>query len=151
MPKFDLLRHAAKIISGIPSKRFNMAVIAMNLDDRTRVDDPFHCGTVGCALGWLGMHPDMRALGLKTEVYMDGNDFVGGAVVKWKGESEDYATAASRLFDIPRFQATHLFQASQGYERWPERWPDTSKRPLSDKQIFRARLRTFFKAHGERL
>jgi hypothetical protein len=146
-PKFDLLRHAAKIISGIPSKRFALDSISDNALDQTQANNPNHCGTVACAIGWLAMHPYMQRRGLGLKEAPNAPGFFG---VAWKGGMlSSYSYVGAHVFNITEFEAQALFQPARISERWPEL--NSNGRRRTDKQIFRARMRELFKAYGERL
>lgn len=95
-----LLQRAVEIIRGIPAKRFDLDLIANS-------NNPHNCGTVGCAIGWLGMNPEFQALGLRTGLMEPGARSCG---VLWHGEYTSFARAASELFGISLGAAWELFK-----------------------------------------
>ncbi|MFK3741055.1 hypothetical protein [Massilia sp. TN1-12] len=101
-PNYKLLGDAYAIIGGIPEKRFNLNFIA-----RGTQDGGIACGTIGCAMGWLGLHPDFKPL------LNMGNDgapkwTVNGRRFSW------YADAAAALFNIRESDAENLFSFRGG-------------------------------------
>lgn len=97
--KRDLLQRAVEIIRGIPVDRFNLDFVAND-------NDPRDCGTVGCAIGWLGMNPEFQALGLRTGL----PEGAGGCGTFWHGQFTSFARAASELFGISLGAAWELFK-----------------------------------------
>ena len=96
-PNLELLREAAAIIDGIPAKRFNLN------SAHNGHDEPHDCGTVACAIGWLGMHPKFQAIGLRTSrVTWPGN-------VMWQGVDTDCFIAAMELFGLSYVEARNTF------------------------------------------
>lgn len=131
--RFDRLARLHEIVDGIPSRRFDLDSIALNKFDGPD-NDPHHCGTVGCALGWGGMHPEFHKLGLRTspEGYL-----------LFHGEWVIYSVAAISLFNIGADDARNLFSPVGGsvYDR--------GIRSTNSKQVFKHRMRQFFIEHGQ--
>lgn len=133
--RFDLLAKLHAIIDGIPADRFKLKYIASNSEDDYKLCDvPTHCGTVGCALGWAGMHPDFRKLGFKTTPQ--------GSINSKRGDT--CYLAASDLFKITPSQAVNLFKPSNEFDR-----AFYDVKPGDDKGLFKARVRAFFIDHGQ--
>lgn len=65
---------AHQVLSGIPLDRMNLdRFYAKNQS----VDTPL-CGTIACGAGWLALHPDFQAMGLKVRPacgFRDGIEF----------------------------------------------------------------------------
>jgi hypothetical protein len=129
-PKFALLKEAYAIIDGIPAKRFDLADIVNGYETPP---SPHNCNTIGCAIGWLAMHPKFQKLGL-------GLDARGGLM--WKGHPAHFDDAAAELFSIPRGDADVMFEA---------RWDPTTSRQSSqsDKTVWKQRVRNFLRAHDQ--
>lgn len=150
MPNFDLLREAAAIIDGIPRKHFDLREILSSpeLDDfdrRPLTDAPKHaaCGAIGCAMGWLALHPKFNAIGLTVSA----KEASYGSVL-WCGDTSDYATAASELFDIAYSEALWLF-SPPGSSKYDYEIDGKDFADLSSKQLFKHRIRKFFAEHGQ--
>jgi hypothetical protein len=148
MPNFKLLREAAAIIDGIPSKLFDLNLI-MQADELEATDlrpvsagTAKNCGAIGCAIGWLGTHPDFNALGLETlPAYAEE----GG--VCWQGKARGYNGAAAALFGINYGDARNLFAGigSSDYDA-----DFQFERPnATSKQVFKNRVRRFLAEHSE--
>jgi hypothetical protein len=90
------------------------------------------CGTAGCALGWAGMMPGFRRLGLKTALLGDtaiefSPTTVADRVVFDRCDNEDLMdgwevfpvatnlNAARRFFGLMRFESRQLFTPSDGH------------------------------------
>jgi hypothetical protein len=137
MPKYKLLKEAYAIIDGIPEDRFNLNFINKNDRGGPR-NDPHHCGTIGCAIGWLAMHPKMQALGLGYEET--------GVCLMFKGaELLGYESAAMRLFNITHTDARNLF-GSEGLSRYDR---DATSLRNNHKALFRHRVKAFLREHGQ--
>lgn len=76
---------AFSIIGGIPVQNFNLDRYCS--DHRSNPEPT--CGTIGCSLGWLAMHPYFTAQGLFLEnglVYLqkpDGTEIATGAAAQY--------------------------------------------------------------------
>lgn len=120
------LRTLYAVIDGIPSNRIDLRAIVRD----GAAPDPHRCRTIACAVGWAGMHPYFRRLGLET--IASGRDLrLNGVVRPW-----DEVTA--EVFGISVVDAVHLFGASFERRRYD---PDTP--PGSDKELVLARIRNF--------
>jgi hypothetical protein len=129
--KRELLREAAAIVDGIPVNRFNLAqVLYRNGAPNYRGKlSPNHCGTVGCALGWLSLHPEFQALGLT-------NNDQGGLLLN--GEWCHYAEAGAQIFGITDAESADLFcpAGDSGLDSGADHY-------LTDKALFRHRVVKF--------
>lgn len=97
-PNFTLLGDAYAIIGGIPAEKFDLNTIT-----RRQAGATLGCGTIGCALGWLGLHPDF-----KRKLNMTGRP----GEHRWKVNGKEiryFAEAAGELFGITVTEATNLF------------------------------------------
>lgn len=123
---FPLLRRAYAVIDGIPADRFNLSSFANSLN----VHD---CGTIACAAGWLGMHPEFQALGLGLEISASGRvDIIGHAAEFWD-------RTLSRVFGISVDQASGIFGA-----RWmASSFDPVNEADFTDKELWQARVRRF--------
>lgn len=84
--KLELFKEACAILDDIPAEHWNLDVV--------------RCGPVGCAMGWLGLHPRFRDLGLRTTKYHTLN---------LSGDGGNYLEVAMIVFDISEDQALSLF------------------------------------------
>lgn len=131
-PNYELLKDAYAIIDGIPESAFNLRRW------RTAEGESLECGTICCAAGWLAQHPDMVAKGLSLE---EGR-FAALAVPTLGGVIG--FGAMSILFGIERNEADAIFSdRCFGGRYQPENWAE-----LTDKEIWKARVRNFLKAKG---
>lgn len=142
MPKhkidWPLLRQACAIIDGIPDNRFNLNVVVNNDEKHSLRVDPHHCGTVGCAMGWLGMHPKFQKLGLT---------FGSDGELQWKGDFAFYDHAGAELFGLTTKQADSLFAGLRNSDFDD---PDISHVAThKSKEVFRNRVRKFFRRHKQ--
>ncbi len=134
--KYPLLRDAIAIIMGIPNDRLNLCLVRRNPVDWHSHKDAHHCGTVGCAIGWLSLHPQFNALGLKP-----GRD---PADLVLKGREVTFQVAAARLFGITEDEGIDLFAPAMSIEC------DSGLSPLTPhKEMLRLRVRKFFASKGE--
>ena len=116
-PNFKLLRRAAEIIDGIPDNRFNLDTVF----------EKGHCGTIGCAMGWLAHHPEFNKLGY---TYSFGQVRINSNIV-------DIFTAAERLFHIQHGDAYGLFVGVHVHHS------------RNHKVLFRQRVIRFLEKHGQ--
>lgn len=121
-PNYELLKDAYAIIGGIPEEAFDLDAIT------THEGKNISCGTICCAIGWLGHHPQFRALGLKT-----GKT----GVLTFKDKPEFFEYAAAEIFNISQEQALNLF----GHNRVGGMF--------SHKKIWMCRVKTFLKIRGQ--
>jgi hypothetical protein len=132
-PDFELIKRGYAIIDGIPEDRFYLDGISSNSIDLRERGNPHHCGTIGCAMGWFGMHPDMQARGLKAEP-------AGG--LSFNGQPMLYTAAASALFGISHHYASELFS--------PLGCSDYDSRSVTNhKRAFQRRVKKFLREHGQ--
>lgn len=146
MPNFELLRKAAAIIDGIPSQLFVLNELARQDGSFRNCEEAMQaklCGTIGCAIGWLGMHPDFNALGLQvspaTAIFGD---------VLYSGEPRGCFTAASLLFNVTYSEACDLFTSHGESVFDDDMFKDSSSNPTS-KQLFKNRIRMFLTKYDQ--
>jgi hypothetical protein len=122
---WPLLREAIAIIDGIPDEHFDLSTYG---DRFTNLASVKACGSIGCAVGWLWVHPDFpkRAHAL------------GGY------GQEDHNAWAMQVFGISHKDARALFSIGNFYESDFQHEPG-----LSDADLFRARVRAFFAEHRQ--
>ena len=141
MPNFELLRVAAAIIDGIPSRVFDLDMIAdqdgVSMDNAEPLKAK-RCGTVACAMGWISMHPTFNALGLEVTALSAYN----GRVLM-HGLLMSYARAAERLFEISQDDADNLF-ISHGESDYDDR-----RSTSTSKELFKSRVRQFLAEHDQ--
>jgi hypothetical protein len=144
---FELLRELAAIIDGLPDSSVNMGFIRRRTPCGAYPDDAQvkTCGAMCCALGFASAHPRFIDAGLGF--YEPSGDLT------INGErNESYATAAAALFGMTEDQARALFAPvsanSIGEDRatQEEAW---SEEGVADKEIFRRRVITFLRGHGQ--
>ena len=135
---FDLLRKAAAIIEGIPNRNFNLNTVMSNHGSR-KPEENF-CGSIGCVIGWLAMHPEFKELGLELKEYDDRCS----PGVTYKGDPVDYRRAASLVFGVSDTNARELFCGHGGSYFDPPR-----AFQISSKTIFRNRMVRFLKQAGQ--
>ena len=130
-PNFELLKDAYAIINGIPDEIVNLDSIIQSRGDS------LECGTVACAIGWLGMHPKFQKLLNPTA----GNypDWVIGGELHC-----DHSAAAAALFRIDQEDGFNLFSSSQN-----SRYDRKFDRALGHKAMFLHRVKSFLKERGE--
>lgn len=138
-PNYTLLGDAYAIIGGIPDEKFNLNTITMRKPKAT-----LGCGTIGCAMGWLGLHPDF-----KRKLNMTGPS----GEHRWKVNGKEvryYAEAAAELFSITVKEATNLFGYAGGsnYDNAIRR--ERKKRGFSTthKDLWLGRVRMFLDEKG---
>ena len=135
MVRFDWLREAYEIIDGIPPERFNLSTVCTG----PKAPDPTHCGTIGCAAGWIAMHPKFIERGLSID---------RDSTFTWMGETEsDYSVAMYRVFNLPLpGDARNLFSTARSskYDNLK-----AAKRCRNSKELWQFRVRMFLKEHGE--
>jgi hypothetical protein len=129
VPNFELLKYAYAVIDGIPENRFNLSVIAQNNAIRVQ-NNPHHCGTIGCALGWLAMHPDFQARGLSIDPK---------GYLCFEGNRCGVSRAGVGLFGITWQQSEFLFFPPREGERG------------NDKEVFQRRVKEFFASISRRI
>jgi len=131
MIKWDLLREALAIVDGVPDERLWMGAINHNLYAWQNSNVPTDCGTVGCAIGWISMHPKFNALGLTSDnmgrLMLDGNLCT-------------FVAAAEKVFGLPKADALRLFEPLTAEEE--------NLGLRCDKQAFRIRVVDFFTGYG---
>lgn len=143
-PNFELLKDAYAIIDGIPEDRFNLNVVTRT-DAEGHEKDPHYCGTVGCALGWLAMHPQFQALGLGLYVSDHRSQ---QAFTSFFGANLDFEKAGAMVFGMTVNDATAMFRPARHVELFPNR--EESLIPVvSDKQVWQNRVKTYLRAHGQ--
>src|SRR5258706_528932 len=93
----DLLEADAKNKNGI---KFDMADWGLVADP----ENPLSCGTDACAMGLAALSGAFRRAGLTASTP------AGGRIsFFWRGHESDGISAATKLFDIDRNDATDLF------------------------------------------
>lgn len=131
-PNYKLLGDAYAIVGGIPEERFDLDTITRNTIGKN--GDKFDCKTIGCAFGWLGLHPDFQPLMHPT--VRPRSWTIGSEKFDW------YPEAAAALFDIEEDEATDLF-GGVGDSKY-----DEDIGPVSDKQRWLKRVRMFLDEKG---
>jgi hypothetical protein len=106
-PNIELLKRAREILATIPAPRLNLSVVALNNEDGA-CNDPNHCGTIACGLGWLAMRPEFQALGL-------GVDDEGRLL--WNRKFDYFGTVAAKLFNMTEEDAGSMFCLCMTEER----------------------------------
>jgi hypothetical protein len=137
-PKFTLFRFAYQVIDGIPEERLKLYNICANSDDHFKRHDPFHCGTVGCAIGFLAMHPYFNEQGLR---------YGPRGMLYFKDAPVTWMEAPAKLFNMDRATARGLFQPVLFSERYED--TDRPYHGLTDKQVWQKRARTWLREHGQ--
>jgi hypothetical protein len=136
---WPLLREACAVIDGIPVSRFNLNAVCVNTQSMSNQTNPQHCGTVGCVMGWLGMHPDFKARGL---------GFTRGEypMLTLDGCAMDYATIGAKVFGMTETQAENLFSPvnCSSLDNKTEFYSAEDSR-----KVFRNRIRKFFRRNGQ--
>lgn len=131
---YPLLRDAYAIIDGIPEDRFNLD--SWRRADSHTNDNPSSCGTIACAAGWLAMHPMMQERGLRSGKYGVPEIATVTGVVISHYQALGVVLGISR-FDAEQLFGTRLFRRSYDPVYIPSN--------LSDKELWKARVRTFLK------
>jgi len=93
-PNYELLKDAYAILAGIPAKAYALSTI------REHKGESLSCGTIACGFGWLGMHPQFQALGLKTMGRMD---------LRVNNASMGVGGAGLAIFGLPLNDGMELF------------------------------------------
>jgi hypothetical protein len=129
-PNYELLKDAYAIIDGIPDKVFHLAAWV------TRKGKALDCGTVACAGGWLSMHPQFNDMGLKLNAerfpVLRGLQAIG---------------ALAALFNLEYSDALDLF-GMRPICGGPRRYDPPNADRLSDKELWKARVRNFLNRMG---
>lgn len=134
----DLFNRAYAILDGIPANRWNLNFIARNRQSAKDVSNPNHCGTIGCALGWLGMHPGfIKETGMKTVM---GGISIGGS----HANCFFYEKVAAEVFAISEYDATNLFGAV-GMSRYDSCGRSDYDDCTQSKKVFQQRVKQFLK------
>lgn len=127
-PNYELLKDAYAIIGGIPDEAFRLSLVV------TRRGESLECGTIACAAGWLGMHPQFQALGL-------GVDKSGGGILTINGKSARFATTYTRqmalIFNMPDADMDALFSSRR------------ERGDATDKVVWLRRVRTYLASKGQ--
>ena len=144
----ELLREAYAIIAGIPEEKIRMNTI---LSHRGEVRDvrPKACGSIGCAIGWLSMHPGFQEkTGLvarltperaKSHKLLFQNLSLHGLYV-------DYNEAAVEVFGLSKKAAYGLFNPVGDGGYLGDQVEDGLREfGHSDKDIFLSRVRKYLK------
>ena len=136
---YPLLRDAYAIIDGIPEDRFKLDSWRKARDPNN--DNPSSCGTIGCAGGWLAMHPMMQERGLRSGRY-------GVPVIPAvDGMSLGPYRSLAAVLGISLWDSEQLF-GTRACERSYDPVAYESKN-LSDKEFWKARVRNFLKVKDE--
>lgn len=70
MMNIELFKDAIAIVGGIPEERISLSSFQDGMEFAETARE-ITCGTLACAAGWLSLHPDMQALGLRVGPYGD--------------------------------------------------------------------------------
>jgi hypothetical protein len=127
---WPLLRRAVEIVDGIPKKHFNLDYTMRGrgfMDEIRTAEQAVSCRSIGCAMGWLGLHPEMQAEGLQTTE----------TGLTFKGVQRPYSVAGEHLFGMNYYEARDLFGITHDGD--------------ASKKIFRQRVRKFFKRYNQPL
>jgi hypothetical protein len=128
-PNFKLLKDAYAIIGGIPAK-------AIDLNDiQLETGESLSCGTICCAAGWLGHHPQFQALGFVTTE--SGYTF-------YKRRSVPWHEAMAKVFNISESAAIDIFNARRHSDLH-----QVEDGLGTDKQVWLRRMRNFLRKHGQ--
>lgn len=147
--RFDLLRKLNDFVQGLPAQMFYLDNVvetppdgpAFNKDGEVKEG----CGAVACAMGWAGMHPEFKKMGL----FWDKTAYD----LKWrsgrgkKAEYVDFAEAARRLFNVNSDDAVDLFGTigDSQYDT-PEDYEVFSNQ---HRGVLERRMKAFFAEHGQ--
>lgn len=135
MANLELLREAYAIIDGVPAHRMDLSFVSYNSSgDPTSIH---HCGTIGCAIGLLAMHPRFQALGMYLYT-PPHDDPEWGHSATLKG-ARGYEEVAVEIFDVDMEDAYRLFRPSQEHER---------QQYDNDKAVWLARVRGYLAEQG---
>jgi hypothetical protein len=155
MPNIELLKDAYAIIAGIPEKNFKLDAVLTKCTKK-RPGALYYvtvvptCGTIACAAGWLGMHPDFAAKLNPKYDFSLARFQEGTPDIIWNLghlETRSYARAMAEIFNLTYDQAQDLFRARNKKDHDAEFLIIEGKPVLgsllSDKQLFLARVRKF--------
>ena len=136
--KYELLRQAAAVVDGIPT---DDVWLGMWFDDEN--GDRPGCGLIACAGGWIALSPFGESLGLCSinfgkSIVLRQNVFLN---------SIDSLAVALRL---KIKDAEELF-AERGFSRFDRAIYVNTGWVITDKDLFRARVRAFLMYKGEPL
>lgn len=128
-PNFELLKDAYAIIGGIPNEVIDLC------DVQLHAGDSLGCGTVCCAAGWLGHHPQFQALGLET---------TRAGSTKLDGKFRSYDDAMAEVFNMDPEDAEKMFAPRNFlYER------NERANGGTDKALWLTRVREYLRRHGQ--
>jgi hypothetical protein len=96
-----LLKLAKFLETKVPKGRFNYEVVFSRYSVKFKGGP--ECGTAACAMGWACSIPEFKKLGLKPAEEMPTSQ------LRWKGLNESFDNVASKLFEIPYWDAYDLF------------------------------------------
>ena len=133
----ERLIRAYEIIGGIPADRFNLRTVRRNVIDSAQKSNPHHCGTIACAMGWLGMHPEFPELE-SAILFEDPGCYTQGFSVD--GQLMGFVEAAAKIFDISSRQAESVF----GTRR-------RAPKGKTDQEVFLERLRKLLVQEGSKV
>lgn len=139
-PNFRRLQMAYDIFKDIPRKKVHLSQIVAKCDVENN-----HCGTIACGMGWLGLSPSFKRMGLR---YNTESDILEYAHKQWA----DYDDAAVDIFDIDQETANYLFDPKEGRrsERpYVEYKGSTRREMISHKSELLRRIETVFQYHGK--
>jgi hypothetical protein len=134
-PNIELLKQAREILAAIPANRLNLSFVAMNQCDGAH-NDPNHCGTIACGLGWLAMRPEFQALGLCVDE--DG-------LLRLHSRHQYFGTTAAQLFGMSEEDAGSMFCLCMPEERMELR--DAGADDLHDHAVLMWRMDKFIAKH----
>lgn len=152
----ELLKDAIAIIDGIPDERIRLTrwqipvEVASSLTAFPKLPnkrvfayraEEIHCGTIACAAGWLSLHPDMQARGLRVNSKADAD--AAYPVVDTGEKTLTGFAALAYFFDISDAEAETLFGARTSTEFLSPR-----TKHLSNKQLWLRRAK--FLLHNPR-
>lgn len=158
-PRFKLLRKAAAIIDGIPEDHFNLSQVMRpphGWEEAITITSPAgaqHCGAIGCAIGWLGLHPKFQARGLLTVFRRPEDNMLGTLQMYVDDEPESYDTAAALIFRLvhddgePDEDAANKLFSAPFESPYDNTLSATGSQ--SHKEMFRHRVRCFLEEHGQ--
>jgi hypothetical protein len=140
MPWNNELAIAYEILSGIPENRFNLDRIVQVSSYRSKTPNPASCGTIGCGIGWLLMHPRYKARGFKlTETAEE--TLMKSPSRRAQMSPGEYRFIGADMFNIDVDVAQDLFASrDSGNRRFDP--PRKEYDQMSDKQILLHRIKT---------
>lgn len=147
-PNYELLKDAYAVIAGIPNDQFRLHYIFTHKP----TEDPSYCGTIGCAMGWLSLHPTFaQLLGARNKF---GQRCNGLDAIRWTKPGTSistnyYAGAAAWAFGISVTQARNLFTKAGGshYDRGILEFNGGTL--PNDKRLCLARIEAFLKSRNQ--